>query len=135
MRILTILPFAFFFVLLHSCKDVACGNSNPVFDEYLPHDLTYQQALMRQLQVTDNAELDFFVEGYKKTNNAEFLSVAIKGDALCAIGTFMIDHHDKALDDVRQTKGKGYRGARLKNFKYLVEGDQLVFKSVDAILD
>ena len=123
------------FMALNSCVDVECGNTNPIFDNYSPEDRIYRDALIKELQSADNSNLYFFMDKYVVVNEQEYLSISIKSKSLCATGNFSIKKSDRIFDGIRRAKGQGYRGSLFKNLKYAVEGNQLVIKSLDAIVD
>ena len=126
------------FIFVASCDRPECKNTNPVFDKYSPETKEYKDELIKQLKLIDNSKLTYWFDKYQKDNEHEYIYINIQGDGLCAKSMVTVKQWDK-LAGIQKTEGKGYSGAKLKNFKFEIYQDstktELVYKSVDAIID
>lgn len=126
-------------LLMVSCNQTECKNTNPIFNQYQPNSNEYNKELAKQLQLTDNSKLTYKLQRYENQNGKEYLYISIQGDSLCATTAIRVNHWDDKLIGIKETQGKGYSGAVLKNLKIesIQEGAtaEFVYKSVVAIVD
>lgn len=126
-------------LLMVSCNNRECNNSNPLLDRYQPNTSRYHKELAKQLQLIDNSKLIYRFQRYENNNGKEYLYVTLQGDSLCAESAIRVLNWDATLLPIKATKGKGYSGAVLENLKIesIQEGSttEFVYKSVAAIVD
>jgi hypothetical protein len=126
-------------LLIVSCNQAECKNTNPVFDKYQPNTNEYHKELATQLKTTDNSKLTYKLQRYENNNGKDYIYITIQGDNLCAESAIRVLNWDATLLPIKETKGKGYSGAVLKNLKIesIQEGTttEFVYKSVETIVD
>ncbi|NMH26955.1 hypothetical protein [Flavobacterium silvaticum] len=122
-------------LLLAGCKNVECSNTNEIFASASPEKAIYKKELVSKIKAIDTSGLYFFFDKYVILNGQEMIYVSIKGKELCATGIVSISKSDKLFDGIRKSRGLGYHGAMLKNLKFSIRGNELVFESSDGIID
>ncbi|WP_460576303.1 hypothetical protein [Flavobacterium koreense] len=85
--------------------------------------------------IEKNPKCSFYFEKYEFKNRHDYLIVKIIGDSSNIIGTFRVITNGSTLNKLIETKGMGYRGAKLLNFKYEILGEELVCVNVEEIID
>jgi hypothetical protein len=108
---------------------------NPIFIKFAPDNVKYKAELIKQLSLQSNANLTFSVKDYIVENNTEKLYVTVKGNNINAIAVMLLDKPSKVLEGLRSKKGVSYHDAELKNLKYSIKGNEIVFEDVDSIID
>lgn len=125
-------------VFFIACSPPVCKNENPVFEKYTLDSKEYINELGRILQMDDASNISFSFERYEKQEGKEYLFVDISGKKFCAKGKILVTNWNK-IEDIRRTKGIGYRGAGLVGLtvNHLQDstGSILVFKKIDHISD
>ena len=120
------------------CDRPQCENSNPVFENNTPDSKEYKDELVRQLKIVDDAELTYWLKKYDATNGVESLYFNIQGDGLCAILHLTVKNWSK-LEDVRERKGVGRRGAELTNLTFNIVQDssstEFIYNTYDRLID
>ena len=138
MRNIELIFTPLFLILIFSCDRPECKNSNSVFEAYEPDTKEYKDELVRQLQMTDNKTLSYWLDKYETKNNKEYILVSIQGEELCARGSILVNNW-KNLEGVKRTQGKGYIGAELKGLQIDIQKNplqtELVLKDIDYIAD
>mgnify|MGYP003639270539 CR=1 FL=1 len=114
---------AFTFVLLSliciiSCDRPECKNENPIFETNEPSSKTYKDELV------DQSNLKYWLQKYEDQNGKESLYFNVQGDGLCAILHLTVNDWNK-LENVRERKGVGRRGAEFTNLKFKIKQDSL----------
>lgn len=136
--IIVLLIFELVFTLA-SCDRPSCKTTNPVFDSSSPQSQEYKSELAKQLKLVDRSELSYWVGMYRENAGSQFIHTYIQGDGLCAVIVLKVEDSQQGIQGILKTKGKGYRGAELKDLKFNVRQDsvntEFVFKSVASILD
>lgn len=121
-----------------ACDRRPCKNTNPVFDRYSSSDIEYKTELAKQIQTIGINNLDYWFDDYLEKNEREYILVYIQGKGLCAKGEILMEEWNK-LEGIRKTRGKGYRGAKLKGLELDIRKDstivELVYKNVAGIVD
>ena len=127
-----------FLIFTWSCNRPECNNTNPVFDQFSPESKEYKEELVNQLGKIDNSKLRYWFDEYQDIDKQEYIRVFIQGDGLCAKAVLAVKQWDD-IRSIRQTKGKGYRGAELKKLRFTIVQDSvktdLIYSGVDAIID
>lgn len=126
---------SFFFA---SCDRPECENNNSIFIENEPSTKTYKDELVRQLDTVDQSELTYWLQKYDEQNGEESLYFYIQGDSLCAVLHMTMNHWDK-LENVRERKGIGRRGAEFRNLTFEIDQDsnstKFIYTSYDMMID
>ncbi|MBX2905449.1 MAG: hypothetical protein KF744_05385 [Taibaiella sp.] len=107
-------------LLLASCGEPQCTNTNSVFDKYPVDGKEYNAELLRVLQHQDGYNLSFWINRYISVNNRHYMQVKVHGDDLCANMVFEIGGV-KRLENFITIAGKSYSGAELKGVTYTVD--------------
>jgi len=125
-------------IYLVSCDRPKCNNENPIFENYEPNSEKYKDELARQLGTIDQKELTYWLQKYEKENKNESLYFHIQGEGLCAILHLSMNHWDK-MENIREKKGVGRRGAEFTNLKFDIVQDSLstkfIYSTFDRIID
>ena len=86
----------------------------------------------------DKTKLTYWLQKYDEQNGKESLYFNIQDDELCAILHLTINDWNK-LEDVRERKGIGRRGAEFTNLKFEIIKDsvstEFIYKTFDRIID
>jgi hypothetical protein len=121
-----------------SCDRPNCENSNPTFENNSPNSKVYKDELIKQLNNIDKTKLTYWLQKYDEQNGKESLYFNIQDDGLCAILHLTINDWNK-LEDVRERKGIGRRGAEFTNLKFEIIKDsvstEFIYKTFDRIID
>ena len=135
-------PLLFNLILLLgfvSCDRPDCNNENPIFENNIPDSKIYKDELVNQLNKIDQSKLTYWLQKYDDQNGKESLYFHIQGDGLCAILNLTIYNDWNKLENVRERKGIGRRGAEFTNLKFEIIKDSLstefVYKTFDRIID
>jgi hypothetical protein len=135
-------PLLFNLILLLgfvSCDRPECNNENPIFENNIPDSKIYKDELINQLNKIDQSKLTYWLQKYDDQNGKESLYFHIQGDGLCAILNLTIYNDWNKLENVRERKGIGRRGAEFTNLKFEIIKDSLstefVYKTFDRIID
>ena len=125
-------------ICLISCDRPECKNENPIFEAYEPNSKKYKDELVNQLNRIDKSKLTYWLQKYDEQNGKETLYFNIQGDGLCAILHLTINNWNK-LEDVREKKGVGRRGAEFTNLKFQINQDSLstdfIYVTYDRLID
>jgi hypothetical protein len=126
------------FLYFISCDRPNCENRNPTFENNSPNSKAYKDELIKQLNNIDKTKLTYWLQKYDKQNGKESLYFNIQDDGLCAILHLTINDWNK-LEDVRERKGIGRRGAEFTNLKFEIIKDsvstEFIYKTFDRIID
>ena len=121
-----------------SCDRPDCINNNQIFEKNSPDSKVYKDELVKLLNNTDQSKLTYWLQKYDKQNGKESLYFHIQGDGLCAILHLTINHWRK-LENVRERKGIGRRGAEFTNLEFEIIKDsastEFIYKTFDRIID
>ncbi len=109
---------------LISCDRPKCKNENPIFETNEPNSKKYKDELVNQLNRIDQSELTYWLQKYDDQNGKESLYFNIQGDGLCAILHLTVNDWNK-LENVRDRKGVGRRGAEFTNLKFKIKQDSM----------
>lgn len=107
-------------LLLASCGEPQCTNTNKVFDKYPVDGKEYNAELLKALQHQDGNNLSFWIDRYISLNNRHYMQVEVHGDSLCMKMVFEIGRVDR-LEHYILVTGRGYSGAELKGVTYTVD--------------
>ena len=136
------IPFLLLVILQIStlgCDRPACKNTNPVFETHSPDTKAYKDELIRQLSKADRSKLSYWMNAYRKYGNAVYIWANVQGDGLCAQIMMTVKDSDKGIKGILQTKGRGYRGAELKDLRFDVYQDsaktEFIFKEISGLID
>ncbi|MBS2101020.1 hypothetical protein [Carboxylicivirga linearis] len=125
-------------LMLASCDRPNCENKNPIFDKYDVGSERYKTELVAQIKHYGQKNLKYWFDSYIKENGNEYIIINIQNDSLCAKGKVLVRNWNK-LEGIKQTQGKGYRGAELKGLVLDIEKDtngvELIYSDVKRILD
>ena len=140
MKNLTIILTIFgFLILTVSCEQPKCKNTNLIFDKYSPYTKQYKDELVKQLINIDKSKLTYWMDEYQEIDNSQNICANIQGDGLCAKIVLVVRGSDKGIQGILNAKGKGYRGAELKDLKVDIKQDNLstefVFKEISRVID
>ena len=121
-----------------SCDRPACENSNLIFENNSPNSKVYKDELVKQLNTIDKTKLTYWLQKNDAQNGKESLYFHIQDDGLCAILQLTINDWNK-LENVRESKGIGRRGAEFTNLKFEIIKDsvstEFLYKTFDRIID
>ena len=136
-NLITLLLFISFLGFI-SCDRPDCGNNDPTFENNSPDSKVYKNELVKQLNNIDQSKLTYWLQKYDEQNGKESLYFHIQGDGLCAILHLTINDWNK-LENVRERKGVGRRGAEFTNLKFEIIKDsvstEFIYKTFDRIID
>ena len=140
MKNLTIILTIFgFLILTVSCEQPKCKNTHLIFDKYSPYTKQYKDELVKQLINIDKSKLTYWMDEYQEIDNSQNICANIQGDGLCAKIVLVVRGSDKGIQGILNAKGKGYRGAELKDLKFDIKQDNLstefVFKEISRVID
>lgn len=125
-------------ICLISCDRPECKNENPIFETNEPDSKKYKDELANQLERVDQSELTYWLQKYDDLNRKETLYFNIQGDGLCAILHLTINDWNK-LENIRERKGVGRRGAEFTNLKFQIKQDSFstdfVYITYDRLID
>ena len=125
-------------ICLISCDRPECKNENPIFETNEPDSKKYKDELANQLERVDQSELTYWLQKYDDLNGKETLYFNIQGDGLCAILHLTINDWNK-LENIRERKGVGRRGAEFTNLKFQIKQDSFstdfVYITYDRLID
>jgi len=122
MRIAHLFVLHLLMALLLACQ-APCVNQMSIFDESTFDDPEYQKALQEVLLHADVHQLRFYVRDYLFLEDKEFLVVKVHGPEVCAIAHFLVKD-PRGIVGVRNHLAKGYCGAELKDFSFLLLDDE-----------
>lgn len=121
-----------------SCDRPECKNQNKIFDNNEPNSELYKKELAKQFNNVDRSKLRYWLQKYEEQNEKESLYFYIQGDNLCAILNLSVTNWDK-LENVRERKGVGRRGAEFTNLKFRIIQDSIstkfVYSTFDKLID
>ena len=136
-NLITLLLFISFLGFI-SCDRPDCGNKDPTFENNSPDSKVYKDELVKQLNNIDQSKLTYWLQKYDEQNGKESLYFHIQGNGLCAILHLTINDWNK-LENVRERKGVGRRGAEFTNLKFEIIKDsvstEFIYKTFDRIID
>jgi len=125
-------------ISLVACDRPECKNENPIFEANEPDSKVYKDELVNQLKEVDPSKLTYWLKEYDDQNGVESLYFNIQGDGLCAILHLTVNDWNK-LENVRERKGVGRRGAEFTNLKFKIKQDSLstefIYISYDRLID
>lgn len=104
-------------LLLASCGEPQCANTNKVFDKYPVDGKKYNAELLKALQHQDDNNLSFWIDRYISLNNKHYMQVKVHGDSLCAKMVLEIGSAP-SLEHYILVTGQGYSGAELKGVTF-----------------
>jgi hypothetical protein len=129
----------FFIFLVQACASLQCTNSNDVFDLNLPESKIYKDELARQLKLSGDAEITYYVDKYVVDKNIKYLYVSVRGETICATAVLKVMNVDKNLEQFDKVKGVSYRNAEIENLKFDIIQDpaktEFIYKSLDGFID
>ncbi|MFK7756438.1 MAG: hypothetical protein AB8B53_05845 [Flavobacteriales bacterium] len=124
--------------ILTSCDRPECINENPIFLAHEPDSKIYKDELVKQLKQKDQNELRFWLQKYDIQDGIESLYFHVQSKDLCAILHLTVKDWQK-LEDVKERKGVGRRGAEFTNLQFKILEDDLKttfeYITFDSILD
>jgi hypothetical protein len=125
-------------VLFTSCDRPDCTSENQVFNTNEPGSSEYVLELSKQLELPDRNNLTYWIKGYEKVGEDEFLNIYLQGGGLCAETRMLVEDWSN-LKVLRRTEGKGYIGAGIENLelelKKAEETWQFMYVSHSSIID
>ena len=135
---LKFLLLSIFLLILNSCDRPKCNNNNTIFDNYAPENNIYKAELEKHIKKIGADNLKYWLRGYVEKNEEEYLLVNVQNDSLCAIMQLKVNNWNK-LEDIRQRKGVGRRGAELDDLKYTIVKKEsrvdFIYDSLSFIID
>ena len=134
----SILSLAAILIFAVACNRPECKNSNPIFDDHHIESDQYKKELIKEIDRIGKENLSYWLADYSEQNGQEYITVHIQGEGLCAKG-FIHVREWKNMKGIKTSKGKGYHGAKLKDFDFDVitesESISFEFKSLGSIID
>ncbi len=125
-------------MIFMSCNKTGCDSNNPIFQKHLPNSPQYKSELARLLKTTNTSQISFWFKEYIQNDKKEYILLQVQGTDLCGVMELEVANWDK-LQQLRSTKGKGYRGAEFKNLQYEIKQDSaslsFVYKDIEKIVD
>ena len=127
-----------FMLLACAFTEPICENTNPILRSEPYEEDVYKAELARLIKTANPNDLKFYLSGYIRPGDNEFLIVSIHGIDFCAKAAVQVDDWQK-LVDIRRTSARGYRGAELQGFKITVKEEagkiDFVYKDVEAVVE
>ncbi|WP_320814040.1 hypothetical protein [Flavobacterium sp.] len=134
-KLFSLLVIVFFI----SCDEPKCTSSNPIFNNNEYTSEIYQEELANVLGKSNPEELQFWLKSYTEDENNKYLNVSVQGNDICAVAVIKINNIDSKIKGIVDSKGVGYRGAELKNLKFVTLKDKkstrFIYRSLDTIID
>ncbi len=128
----------FLSLVLSAFTEPHCENTNAVFRVETYESDAYRAELARLLKLDNANNFKYYLSGYLRPGDEEFLIVNIHGTDFCAKVAVHVDDWKK-LADIRRTSARGYRGAELQGFKIAVKEHggkiEFVYENVDAVVE
>ena len=125
-------------LVLIGCDRPNCETQNSVFQHADITSAEYVVELANQMQTKDQSKLTFWIKGYEKNGENEYLNIYVQGDELCAQTKLLVKDWS-ALETLRKNEGKGYVGAEIENLVMELKGSedapQFVYVEHSAIID
>lgn len=127
-------------IVIWALATISCrpGIQRNIFAGMDPASKEYKQKLAKQIETLDPADLSFTFNKYVNDHGNDYLDVSIDGRGIHASSLVLVKDWTK-LEGIKQTKGVGYSGAELKNFKMaLINADTnptFIYKDVEKIVD
>ena len=125
-------------LVLSGCDRPNCNTDNLVFKESSINSKEYVLELANQLQSVDQTQVTFWIKGYEKHADAEYLNIYVQGESLCAQTRLLVEDWS-TIETLRENKAKGYTGAQIENLVLELKGSalapQFVYIEHSAILD
>lgn len=112
-------------LVLTACSEPVCLNRNANFEQLDCEDLLYKQELVKAVKADSSRSIRYFLEDYRELSGQPQLLIKITTDGLCAKAWMNVSPHTAGLQTLLNKKGKGYRGAELKELAYQLEEDSL----------
>ncbi len=119
---------------------VSCQNekSNKTLNKLKPESYLYKKEVAKIIN-DSTLGATYFFEKYSFKNNTEYLTVKVETPDSEAFIDVKVLKWDSIVSRIKETEGKGYRGAELKNLKLKVLDDgkqvEFIYSSVDEIID
>jgi len=133
------LLFILLFTMLISCDKPNCNSSNPILNNNEYTSEIYQYELAKVLSKSNLEDLNFWLKSYSEKGTDKYLNVSVQGNNICAVAVIKINNIDSKIKGIVDSKGVGYRGAKLENLKFLTLSDKkstrFIYISLDAIID
>ncbi|MFS4494458.1 hypothetical protein [Maribacter sp. 2308TA10-17] len=130
--------FLLFSIWFSSCDRPECSNENLIFENNAPNSKVYKDELVKQLGGIDETKLTYWLQKYEEKSGEESLYFHIQGDSLCAILQLSMPHWTK-LEEVKEKKGVGRRGAEFTNLKFDILQDSVstkfIYRTFDRLID
>lgn len=132
--------FSIVSLLFFSCSEQKkCSNVNPMLNEVDYKTTSYRKAVIDAIQKLPEESVHYYLENYFVENGFEYIMAIVKSDdILCAKVQLQIKP-EVFLEDIRKTKGMGYRGAELEGIhfesKYADDSTYLKVSSIESIID
>lgn len=123
---------------LSSCEQrPECKNTNPVFEQANPAELSYKKELVERMSEADYTKLRFWYEDLKKEGDRNYLVIHIQGEDICAEAQILVlDWH--RLEEIRDSEGKALRGKEIKGLRIGVQEDpfglELLYKGHERFI-
>lgn len=125
--------------LLSACDKPNCEVTNPIFAQYSPESIEYQDELVRLLEESNPEKLSYWFDEYVVLEGQEYLKVSVRGSEICAEGILAVEKWDDKIKGIKRTRGESYRGAELRGLTFNIEYDTgnpiLVYNNLDRIID
>lgn len=136
--ILNAIALCILIVGVMSCDRPQCTNKNPIFEKNQPDSKIYKDELVKQLKTIDQTKLTYWLQKYEKNDGKEYLYFFIQGNDLCAIIVLTVNQWNR-LENLREKKGVGYRGAEFTNLKFDILQDssktEFIYKGFSRLID
>ncbi|HWA32522.1 MAG TPA: hypothetical protein VG737_00255 [Cyclobacteriaceae bacterium] len=125
-------------LMLSAFTEPHCENADAIFRDEPYEEDVYKAELARLLKAGKPDEFKYYLSGYLRPGDKEYLIVNIHGANFCAKAAITVNDWGK-LQDVRRTSCRGYRGAELQGLKIAVNEEngkvEFVFEDVVAIVE
>jgi len=125
--------------LCYACSPAECVNQNRELQVYPFNSSEYNIALLRWINTSDPADVDYEFDQYVEESGIRAVIVNSRIDGQCAKARCQIEDSTTGIENIIETRGKGYYGAVLMGFKFRVAGESdpitLVFESVENVID
>lgn len=126
-------------IITISCDKPNCNSLNPVFNNNEYTTEIYQEELANELGKTNHEKLHFWLKSYSENNENKYITEDVQGKDICATAIIEINDIDSKIKGIVDSKGVGYRGAKLENLKFHtlknIKSTRFIYRSLDAIID
>ncbi len=118
-----------------ACGKPECNNNNPTFNRLNPSELEYKTELINLIQ-SDSISFKYWLMGYEKQNEKEYLQIEAIADSICAKAKILVKDWSK-MEGIQKTKAGAYHGADLVGLQFKLNpiSEEFEYLDIEEIID